>query len=235
MFTGRMAQAVFGQFYTPSQDTNGSWAFKADPALPNVLLIGDSISIGYTRDVRRMLRGRANVYRPMEPGKAVPVNCGNTKRGLTGLKSWLEGQRWRVIHFNWGLHDLCYRNPESKLLGHRDKVHGVQDLPLPQYQVNLEKLVAEMEKTRAQLIWASTTVIPPGEAGRFVGDEVKYNAVAAAIMREHHIPIDDLYALTSTFPPAMFRQPDDVHYTKTGFERIAEQVVHSIEPHLRQV
>ena len=33
------------------------------PGLPRVLLIGDSISIGYTLPVRRLLAGKANVHR----------------------------------------------------------------------------------------------------------------------------------------------------------------------------
>jgi hypothetical protein len=39
-----------------------------DLSLPDVLLLGDSISIGYTLPTRRRLAGLANVYRP-------PVNC----------------------------------------------------------------------------------------------------------------------------------------------------------------
>jgi hypothetical protein len=35
-----------------------------DNTLPRVLLIGDSISLGYTNDVCEMLKGIANVYRP---------------------------------------------------------------------------------------------------------------------------------------------------------------------------
>jgi hypothetical protein len=35
-----------------------------DPALPRVLLIGDSISMGYTLPVRTALKGKANVHRP---------------------------------------------------------------------------------------------------------------------------------------------------------------------------
>lgn len=230
--TGKLVQAAGSQFYTPPQDIRGKWSFDADPALPNVLLIGDSISIGYTLDVRRLLHGQANVYRPMEPSRAAPANCANTKVGLAGLASWLDGRRWRVIHFNWGLHDLCYRNPESKLYGHRDKLHGVQDVPLTQYRRNLEELVGELEETGARLIWASTTVIPPEEAGRFVGDEVRYNAAAATVMRAHGIPTDDLYTLTRTFSPAMFRLPGDVHYTAAGFEKIAVQVANSIRERL---
>ena len=48
---------------------------KDDPALPRVLLIGDSISIGYTVPTRRLLEGKANVHR-------IPTNGGPTTRGL---------------------------------------------------------------------------------------------------------------------------------------------------------
>lgn len=51
--------------FTPPADTQGSWSFTPDPALPNVLIVGDSISIGYTRAVRAALAGKANVFRPM--------------------------------------------------------------------------------------------------------------------------------------------------------------------------
>src|SRR5438309_341299 len=74
-------------------------AIKDDPKLPRVLLIGDSISIGYTLPTRRLLQGRANVHR-------IPENGGPTTNGLTKLDKWLGNGKWDVIHFNWGLHDL---------------------------------------------------------------------------------------------------------------------------------
>jgi len=67
--------------------------------LPRVLLIGDSVSVGYTLAVRKELEGKANVHRP-------PSNCGSTKIGMRDLDKWLGVGKWDVIHFNWGLHDL---------------------------------------------------------------------------------------------------------------------------------
>ena len=66
--------------------------------LPRVLLIGDSVSIGYTLPTRELLIGKANVHRP-------PTNCSSTGNGLKYLKSWLGEKKWDVIHFNFGLHD----------------------------------------------------------------------------------------------------------------------------------
>src|SRR5438093_8938340 len=86
-----------------------------DPKLPRVLLIGDSISIGYTVPVRELLKGKANVHRPL-------TNCEATVRGLRDLDKWLGSGKWDVIHFNWGLHDLKYIG-EKGLIADVDKGH----------------------------------------------------------------------------------------------------------------
>ncbi|HEY8994916.1 MAG TPA: hypothetical protein VIM71_09660, partial [Lacunisphaera sp.] len=74
------------------------------PGLPRVLIIGDSVSIGYTLPTRDNLKGKANVHRPH-------TNCGSTTEGEKSLDAWLEDGHWDVIHFNWGLHDLKFLKP----------------------------------------------------------------------------------------------------------------------------
>ncbi len=217
------------EFYTPEQDRDGLVAVSPRQGLPNVLILGDSISIGYTPVVRQLLKDEANVQRP-------GANCGDTCRGLQDLTKWLGNTKWDVIHFNWGLHDLCYRNYQNKALkkqGFRDKINGTLSVPIETYEQNLETLVKQLEATDATLIWASTTVVPEGEEGRFVGDEIKYNEVAAKIMRKHRIIIDDLYSLTKSFPPEMFISPGNVHYTKEGSRKLGTQVAASIAKALK--
>ena len=209
-------------------DLQGPWDAPLDSALPNVLLLGDSISIGYTRAVRRLLRGEANVQRPLNERRDGPSNCGPTPRGLENIDAWLGDTAWDVIHFNWGLHDLCYRNPESNTQGNRDKVNGKQAVSTGEYRRNLEQLVGRMKRTGAKLIWASTTIVPEGEAGRFVGDDAKYNEVAAEVMSKHGIPTDDLYAVSKDFGPELFVGPGNVHFTPPGYEKLAESVARSI-------
>lgn len=232
-FLAPQPEAYSAQAQTRRAKAAAQWAFTPNPALPNVLLIGDSISIGYTLDVRRLMKGKANIFRPMNPN-GTPANCQNTHHGLQHIHSWLGTTKWSVIHFNWGLWDLCYRSRQAQNNGRRDKLHGVQDVPIAQYPKNLEELVQILKRTRATLIWAATTVVPPHEVGRFVGDEVKYNRVAAEVMRRNHIRTDDLHALTSQFPPDSFRAPGNVHYTNAGYERIAEQVAASISSALQK-
>jgi len=214
--------------YTPPADEKGDWSFVADPALPDVLILGDSISIGYTRPVREKLHGKANVYRPML-GPKRPDNCGDTVKGLQKIDAWLGDRKWGVIHFNWGLWDLCYRNPESKNQGHRDKVNGKLAVSQEEYEKNLEKLVARLKATGATLVWANTTVVPEGEDGRFVGDDAKYNAVAAKVMGRNGVITDDLFATTKGFAGKYSLAPGDVHYTPEGYDKLATQVSATIE------
>lgn len=68
-------------------------------------------------DVRKRLRGKADVFR-------IPGNGKNSAYGLKNLDKWIGKRKWDVIHFNWGLWDLCYRHPKSKVQGRRDKVNG---------------------------------------------------------------------------------------------------------------
>lgn len=190
--------------------------------LPLVLLIGDSISIGYTPFVQEMFKGRADVQR-------IKGNGQHTATGLEKIDEWLGDGDWDVIHFNWGLWDLCYRHPESTNQGHRDKERGTLTHTLDVYESNLEKLVVRLKKTDAKLIWANTTFVPEGEAGRIFGDELNYNAAAARVMERHGILTNDLRSLTASFNADLFRAPGDVHFLAEGSRKLGIQVVNTIE------
>jgi len=190
---------------------------EQEAELPRVLIIGDSISRGYTPHVQQMLRGTADV-------RHHKGNAQHTGTGLKKLDQWIDDKDWDVIHFNWGLWDLCYRHPQSRVQGNRDKVNGVLTTTLEEYEKNLEVLVTRLKATGATLIWASTTVVPEGEAGRKLGDDKRYNDVASKVMKKHGIAINDLYSLTRSFGPDLFVRPGDVHYTEEGYKRIGQQV-----------
>lgn len=204
---------------TLADDKSPASTSESAARLPRVLLIGDSISLGYTKHVVELLKGRAEV-------RHNPGNAGNTGRSLERMPKWLaaENGRWDVIHFNWGLWDLCYRNPEAKTKGRRDKVHGKVTHTPEEYRQNLEKLVAMLQQTGATLIWASTTPVPEGEAGRKVGDDVTYNRIAAEVMRKHGIPINDLHALMVPHMKTRTTAPGNVHFTPEGSQILARQV-----------
>ncbi|MBT4866559.1 MAG: SGNH/GDSL hydrolase family protein [Planctomycetaceae bacterium] len=179
-----------------------------DPNLPRVLLIGDSISIGYTAATRAMLKGKANVHR-------IPTNGGPTTRGVQSIDKWLGKGHWDVIHFNWGLHDLKY-------IGEKKQVSLVD------YDRNLRSLVQRMKKTGAKLIWCSTTPVPAGvKPPRKNAEVLEYNAVATKIMEENEIVTDDLYTFADKQLDKIQR-PNNVHFTPQGSKTLAKQVSESI-------
>ncbi|MBI2480763.1 MAG: SGNH/GDSL hydrolase family protein [Planctomycetia bacterium] len=188
--------------------------------LPRVLLIGDSISIGYTVAVRDELKGKANVHRP-------PTNCGPTITGIKQIDSWLGDKKWDVIHFNWGLHDLKYMGPEGSNLADPKEATSHQQVPIDEYEKHLRTLVARMKKTGAKLIWCSTTPVPEGASGRVVGDSARYNEVAAKVMQENDVAIDDLYAFAKP-RLAEIQLKANVHFSPEGSKILAQQVAKSI-------
>lgn len=102
--------------YAPITDVAG---------LPRVLLIGDSISIGYTLAVRELLADKANVHRP-------PTNCGPTIQGVKQIDAWLGDGRWDVIHFNFGLHDLKIMDEQGIVI---DDLYAFAQPQLPKIQL----------------------------------------------------------------------------------------------------
>jgi hypothetical protein len=204
--------------WSPTADHPAFIPITDHTGLPRVLLIGDSISMGYTIPTRKLLTGKANVHRP-------GTNCADTFTALKYLDQWLGDAPWDVIHFNWGLHDLKYVDT----VGNMVHVHKGKQQVLPaQYEQNLEVLVQKLLQTKAVLIWATTTPGPPGAHGRIAGDEVKYNAVAAQVMRRHQIRVNDLHAFVVPRQQEI-QQPRNVHFTTAGYELLAERVADCIE------
>lgn len=178
----------------------------ARPDKPRVLLIGDSISIGYTPATIKLLEGVAQVTHH-------PGNAQNTRNGLEKLKEWLKAGPFEVIHFNWGLWDL--RN-------------GGTAVPIEEYEKNLRELVRQLKATNAKLIWASITPVPEGAGGRTNKEVLTYNAAAKKIMEENKIPCDDLYAFAL---PRLdkIQLAKNVHFSKEGSEVLAKQVADCIK------
>lgn len=192
-----------------------------DPSLPNILLIGDSISGGYEKQVKQALKGKANVIK----------NEGNAEWTGTGLKkidSYLGDTKWDIIHFNWGLWDLygwAYydedRSPEA-------------------YAKRLDQLVTRMKKTEAKLIWATTTPACKGPEQtmlkRFKKEVVitpeqqaKYSEASLEVMKKHSVEINDLYSYILPSLDKHAPAPDNVHFNGAGNGHLAKKVVATLE------
>ncbi len=184
-----------------------AWDFVSDdPKLPRVLLIGDSVSRGYTQAVRKYLAGKANVHR-------APANCGPTASGLKNLEAWMGEGKWDLIHFNFGIHDRA--------------------TPAADYVKRLEEITIRLKKTGAKVVWASTTPIPDNAAQKqTAASVVEKNALAAEVMQRQGVSTDDLFAAITPHL-AKLQNPNDVHFNGEGYDFLGRKVADNIEERLR--
>jgi lysophospholipase L1-like esterase len=202
-----LLEKSLGRFYLPrykqmkAKGLETAWDYvKDDPKLPRILLIGDSISRGYTLPVRHALAGKANVHR-------APENCGKSINGLEKLDIWLGEREWDLVHFNFGIHDRKLK-PED-------------------YADRIEMIVGRLEQTGAKLIWASSTPIPPDAEFYEHGSSDRLNKIASQVMRRRGIPINDLYSLI--LPDLKrYQNPRDCHFNLQGYQRLGGKVAEKI-------
>ncbi len=189
--------------------------------LPKVLIMGDSISIGYTPYVVEKLEDVAQVRRHKG-------NAGPTIRGVAKIEEWLGKEQWDVIHFNWGLWDM-YGWEYHK-----------EDRSPKAYGKRLEFLVGRLKKTGAKLIWATTTPACPANETtmerRFkqkvrISPELerKYLAAALAVMNKHGVQVNDLHAFMKLSWDKYAIADNNVHFTKLGSQKLGEQVAKAIQ------
>jgi hypothetical protein len=203
-----------GSFYLPIYQLEklnnriSAWDYvKDDPKLPRVLLIGDSVSRGYTLPARVALERKANVHR-------APENCGPTSNGIKKMEVWLGEGKWDVIHFNFGIHD---RKTSAK-----------------DYEDRLELIVKQLKATGAKLIWASTTPIPPDtkDGPEATTSIIEKNRIAADIMKKNMVHVNDLFDFI-TPQLSKVQNPMDVHFKGEGYDMLGRQVALEIEQVLK--
>jgi lysophospholipase L1-like esterase len=205
------------------------------PAKKRLLILGDSISIGYTPFVQKMLENEMTVLRPMRNEK--PENCSGTTSGVANIDRWLQidGGKWDVIHFNWGLHDLKHVVPGDPKGAASDKASDPPQATVEVYEKNLREIVAKLKATGAKLIFGTTTPVPdePMKVYRKNADVIKYNEAALRVMKENDIAVNDLYTFTKPQLAKLQIQPANVHFTAVGSDALAKQVVASIRAALK--
>ena len=202
-----------------------------NPALPNVLIYGDSISIGYTQRVRAKIEGKANIYRLYHNG-------GNSTVFIPKMTKMHDAMRndklknpwkfqWDIIHFNVGLHDLTVTE--------EDKENGthVSRTSIDAYKKNIGDIVAYLKELapNAKLIFATTTPVPENtfKPRRVAGDSQRYNTAALEVLsKTPDIAVNDLFSFTKPNQPKWWSKPGDVHYNKAGSDAQGDEVARVI-------
>lgn len=185
--------------------------------MKNVLLIGDSVRMGYDKAVKKSLEGIVNVYFPEE-------NCrfaAYVLRYIHEYKDLLAGSQVDVIHWNAGLWD-CLR-----LFGEEVQT------PIDIYAYYIERICIRIKKMfpEAQVIFATSTsvcsesMLP--DFKRYNEDIEKYNAAAIKVVSKYGCRVNDLYLASIELPEGA--HSDSVHYyTSLATKKFTEQVLYHI-------
>ena len=204
--------------------------------MKNVVLIGDSIRLGYEKEVRELLGDDVQIFSPKE-------NCRYTKFTLWGMFSWMESwgsPKVDLIHWNTGIWDL-----------HRCTADGLLFTPLDEYVEVNRRLAIQMESYTKNLIWA--TIIPGGPAldkkmpvnslintdatapkvyltdymDVWNADVRRYNEAATALMQSRGIRVNDLYSVVSENLEE-YISDDGIHPSPSGYSALAKKVAAEI-------
>jgi hypothetical protein len=179
----------------------------ADASLPNVLLVGDSISRNYFPEATRDLKGIANVY------LMASSTCVGDPRLPEELVSFAktEGVRFRVVHFNNGMHGWDYSEAE--------------------YKAGFSAYLAALHQIAptAAFIWATTTPVrkdkEPGPTNARIDAR---NAIVTTFV--HGMTVDDQHALMAKHADLY---QDDVHFNDEGStiegDAAAETIRHALD------
>jgi acyl-CoA thioesterase-1 len=191
------------------------------PDRAKVLIIGDSISMGYIPYIREIFNGAVDIMRP-------EGNCGGTLRGVQHIDEWLalEDVQWDVIHFNFGLHDLKHVDPAT---GKATSDPGAPNEQTPwQYAANLEYIIGKMKTTGARLVFATTTPFygTQSEPYRDSVQVAAYNAAAMEVCLKNGVAVNDLCGYVLANPEMMRR--DNVHFFAPDSRALAGQVCNAV-------
>ena len=188
--------------------------------LPLVVLIGDSIRMGYQGHVVSELAGRAEVWVPEENG-------GDSRKVLAHLEQWMLVRQPDLVHVNCGLHDL------KRAFGAESAV------PLAEYEGNVRQILQRLQRElNGAVVWATTTPVDENwhhqnkGFDRLEADVEAYNAAAGAVAVDLEVPIDDLFDVVEREGKARLLTQDGVHFTKEGSQLLGRVVAECVWGHL---
>jgi hypothetical protein len=199
--------AAAGERAAHLEKVEWTWADRpatVDARLPNVLLLGDSITRGYYEPVEERLAGKANVYLF---ATSAAVGASMLPEQIRAYRT-MVGIRFDVVHLNNGMHGSTFSEAEYR--AHYPAFLGTVKRQWP----------------TAKCIVATTTPVRTDSEDTPANSRIVVrNATAVADAQRSGCLIDDQHAL-------MLQHQDlhdgNVHYTAAGSRVQAEQAAASI-------
>jgi hypothetical protein len=184
-----------------------------DPKLPNVLLLGDSLSRNYFPQVTRDLAGVANVYLMASSTSVGDPRLPHQIREFAAM----ENVPFRIVHFNNGMHGWGYTEAQYKAA-------------FPEFLRTVRSLVGKNAGKTSALIWANITPVEPNAFNGASNSRIDArNAIARSFIDAAHIPIDDQHALMLQHQNL---HQDTVHFNTAGSNLMGDQVAATIRKQL---
>jgi hypothetical protein len=166
---------------------------QPDPKLPNVLLLGDSISRNYFPEVQKDLNGIANVYLM---ASSASIGDPRLEHQIAEFAA-TEMVRFRVVHFNNGMHGWAY-------------TEGQYRAAFPAFL----RAVRSLGEKGGALIWASTTPVRSDANNGATNPRVQErNRIAEEFVQAAGIQTDDQFSLMEKHQDLY---QDSVHFNSTG-------------------
>jgi hypothetical protein len=182
-----------------------------DPKLPNVLLLGDSITRAYYPGVLHGLDGHANVYLFATSASVGDPRLPDEIRQFYNM----ESIRFGVVHFNNGMHGWGYSEEQYKKA-------------FPGFVKAVRSIAPG-----GRLIWATTTPVKSDASNGASNPRIDArNQIASAFVSSRSIAVDDQHALMSHHSDLY---KDSVHFNDTGASIQAAQVVAGVEVALHEL
>jgi len=195
----------------PQEEIEWTWEVRpahADTKLPNVLLVGDSISRNYFPEVQKQLAGVANIY------LFATSACAGDPRLPGQLKQFARMERveFQAVHVNNGMHGWTY-SEAAYATGLTELLHAVHRIA-----------------PKAALVWANTTPVrgesQPGPTNARIDAR---NLSALAMANRAGIAVDDQHELMTQHADLY---EDDVHFNVVGANLQGDQAAESIRKRL---
>lgn len=190
------------------------WSPTPDTEKPNLLSIGDSISVGYITALSREM-SEYDVKHPDD-------NCRNSFYTLANVDSWLnEFQDNSIIIWNNGVWDST---TEYWYETNKDFVQAPREwygTSLANYESNLIQIARKLKATGARVVFLTTTEIksPPFEPLK----ELLLNEIAKRVLPAEGVEVFDLHKLSTEIPNSRPNQWD-VHFTREANVIFAQKI-----------
>ena len=188
-----------------------------------VLLLGDSIRMGYGPYVADMMKDRAKVVYPRD-------NCRFTFYTLRMIADWKklvdDPKSVDIVHFNNGLWDIGQLDGRDCLT------------PVDVYASTLQRIVAELKYhfPNARIVFATTTPVNMEVYSKYHTkgnvEVERYNAAACEALKGLVFAINDLYGFVTKNDVGRY-YADSAHYKKEGYRLLATEVVRVLDAFIR--